>query len=225
MFDASQLLALFAVRPAFAITLLCLLGLFASTAGGQITEATSNKHIWVAFAIMANDDTTLSSHGFFHQSLGLGSSSPLARSWTFSPSVWLIARETSDSHSAQLEVHGALTWHRRVGGIWFVTSGATVEFGTPLRDSDVKVRVDIEREVRFCCTHSISFAQWEGVRRLNRLNATGDNGRILLGIRTQVHGGVYAVLAYNRARGSNGNGPMDGVFVAALYNIVMGSHH
>src|SRR5437588_4381642 len=158
------------------------------------------SQIWVASVVMVNDDTTLRSHGFFRQSIGLGSSKPLAHSWTFSPSVWLIAKETRDSSSAQPEAHATVMWRHRINETWFVASGATLELGTTLRDSDVKLRVNIERELGFRRPHTVSFAQWEGVRRIN---ATGDNGRLQVGIRTQLHDGLHLIAAYNRSRGTD----------------------
>ena len=86
--------------------------------------------MWLASVVMVNDDTTLRSHGFFRQSLGLGSSKPLAHSWTFSPSVWLIATETRDSSSAQPEAHATVTWQHRLDEAWVVAPGATLELGT-----------------------------------------------------------------------------------------------
>src|SRR5437899_6405539 len=109
-----------------------------------MSDPSSTTRMWLASVVMVNDDTTLRSHGFFHQSLGLGSSKPLAHSWTFSPSVWLIATETRDSNSAQPEAHATVTWQHRLDEAWVVAPGATLELGTALRNSDVKLRVNIE---------------------------------------------------------------------------------
>src|SRR5437870_300283 len=106
------------------------------------------SRMWVASVVMVNDDTTLQSHGFFRQSLGLGSSKPLAHSWTFSPSVWLIATETRNSKTIQPEAHTTVTWRQRIDEAWVVVPSATLELGTALQNSDVKLRVNIEREMR-----------------------------------------------------------------------------
>ena len=178
------------------------------------------SQMWVASVVMVNDDTTLRSHGFFRQSLGLGSSKPLAHSWTFSPSVWVIATETRNSNSTQPEAHATVTWRQRIDEGWFVAPGATLELGTALKNSDIKLRVNIEREIR-SRRRTVSFVMWEGVCRVN---GDRDNGRLQVGMRTQLRDGLQLIAAYNRARGTDGNGPMSGGLLAAFYNIAGRSH-
>ena len=200
-----------------ASTFFFLTGLLASTSDGQMSDT---SQMWVASVVMVNDDTTLRSHGFFRQSLGLGSSKPLAHSWTFSPSVWVIATETRNSNSTQPEAHATVTWRQRIDEGWFVAPGATLELGTALQNSDIKLRVNIEREIR-SRRRTVSFVMWEGVCRVN---GDRDNGRLQVGIRTQLRDGLQLIAAYNRARGTDGNGPMSGGLLAAFYNIAGRSH-
>ena len=192
------------------------IGLMAAASDAQMNDRSSTTQLWLASAVMVNDDTTLRSHGFFRQSLGLGTSKPLAQSWTFSPSIWLIATETHDSTRAQPEAHATLTWQHRIEEAWFVGSGATLELGTTVRDSDVKLRLSVEREIRSTRRRTMAFVVWEGVCRVN---GGRDNGRLQVGIRTRLGRDLQFIAAYDRSQGTEGNGPMSGGLVALFYNI------
>lgn len=203
-------------------TLVCVIGLLASTSDGQISDASSNTRIWLASVVMVNDDTTLRTHGLFRQLIGLGSSKPLAQSWTFSPSFWLVATETRDWTSAQPEAHATLTWRHRIEETWSVASGGTLEVSAAsLRDSDFKLRVTIERKMHSTRLRTALFATWEDVCRFE---GGSDHGRAQVGIRTQLRDGLQIIAAYSRARGIDGNGPMSGGLVAAFYDIDVRSH-
>lgn len=182
----------------------------------------SSTRLWLASVLIVNDDTTLRSHGFFRQAFGIGSGQQFAHSWTFSPSLWLLATQTSDSRNVAAGAHATITWRHRVEEAWGVACGATVELGQTIQGSDIEMRVNIEHEIPWRAPHTKSFAQWASVRRMD---ATADNGRLQVGIRTQLRDGLQLIAAFNRAKGSNGNGPMSGGLLVMFYQLRTRSGH
>jgi hypothetical protein len=203
------------VRRSVQWALLLVFELVAPALRGQISDTTNGK-MWLASTAAANDDTTLRSHGFFRQAMGLGRTHVLADSWSFLPSVWCIAAETREWHSIDLEVHTGLLWRRRVHKRWLIVASATPEINViVLKHSDFKMRFSTGRELRRNNHLLEPFIMWEDVYHLQ---GHTQETRLHAGVHFQLRQ-LQVALTYDRARGTEGDGPMNGVSVFLLRSV------
>ena len=188
---------------------------------GQVNEPTANTRIWLASSVNGSHDSTLLSGELFREALGVGLSKSLSHSWLFSPSVWYEAIETRQAAATSIESHFTVAWHHRFNTAWYLHAAPALELASDSPYPYLKPRVEIGRKL-FNNQGATPFVSWEAAYRAD--GGYLDAFRVRAGFRILSRSGLEIVPMYDRRRGMQGTGTMNGATLVLLYVIPRTRH-